>query len=125
MRFDFRDINNIDIDQICDYAQAFMNSGTDFMTPLSAALDILQEEYDKYGCVQGDIVFITDGQCGVDDEWFAAFKKKQTELGFRVFGVAIECARTSSPLYEICDGRVITVRDILTGRDVVEIFGSI
>lgn len=101
---------------------------TDFMTPLGRAMDIQQEQFDSHTPprVDGDIVFVTDGMCGVGDEWMAKFKERQEELGFRVWGILIGSNDTKSePLNTICDGRVFTIQDLTTGEEMRDIFRNV
>jgi len=119
---DFRDPRNVTFEDVLDWAEVFFNGGTDFMTPLSKALEILQEEFQEKGAVSGDILFITDGACGVPEEWLQLFKEEQKRIGFRVFGCVIGGSRMSEPLRTICDGRVLTVADLKSGNDMRDIF---
>lgn len=124
-QFDFRDTKKITLEGVIDYAEFFFGGGTDFMTPLSRALDILKEEHQAKGAVKGDIVFITDGMCGVHDGWLEEFKKEQERLGFKVYGVIIGGHVDSEPLKTICDGRVFTIQNLLRGDDIREIFRNV
>lgn len=125
IQFDFRDPKSITPENVISFAESFLNGGTDFMTPLSRSLDLMKEEHDKRGAVKADIVFITDGECGVQEEWLAAFKKEQDRLAFRVYGVAIGCPPTSEPLATICDNRVLTVKMMTSGDDLRGIFRDV
>ena len=98
---------------------------TDFVTPLSWALDKLVTQYKDAGQVKGDIVFCTDGMCGVPEQWLKEFKDKQAELGFRVWGIVIGGSPQSEPLVSICDGRVLTVSDLLSANEIRSIFNQI
>jgi len=113
------------IDGVIDYAETFFAGGTCFMTPLSQALEILKEQYAKGGNVNGDIVFCTDGMCGVPDSWLEMFKMEQSRLGFRVWGISIGADPKSEPLNTICDGRVFTISDLAGGEDLKEIFRNL
>lgn len=105
-----------------EYAETFFGGGTDFVTPLTVALEHLQKQYDENGAVKGDIVFCTDGMCGVPDEWLKNFKETQEELDFKVYGIVVGGSTQSEPLKTICDGRVCSIQDIASGEDVREIF---
>lgn len=120
--YDFRDPSDISLEKVLEWAEVFWAGGTDFMSPLSHSLDLLKEEHEQFGAVKGDIVFITDGMCGVTPQWLTEFKKEQERLNFRVFGVIIGGTKKDEPLNEICDGRVFTVKDLQSGEDVREIF---
>lgn len=113
------------VDGIIHFAEVFFNGGTDFMTPLSRALAIQQEQYEKKGRVDGDIVFVTDGMCGVDPTWLAEFKEEQERLNFRVWGIIIGGRQDSEPLRTIADGRVFTISDLTTGEDMRDLFRNV
>ena len=123
--FDFRDPRSVDLEEVISFAELFFNGGTDFMTPLSRSLDLLLEEYNAQGCVKGDIVFCTDGICGVDAKWLENFKNEQERLGFRVWGIVIGGSTESEPLHTICDGRVFTIKDLMSGGDVRDMFREV
>lgn len=110
------------VNSVIDFAELFFGGGTDFVTPLSKALDQLRDEHMRYGAVKGDIVFVTDGMCGVPDAWLAEFKEEQARLGFRVFGIVIGGHRESEPLWTIADGKVLEVKDLLSGNEISSIF---
>lgn len=108
-----------------EYAETFFGGGTDFVTPLTVALEKLQKQHDEDGAVKGDIVFCTDGMCGVPDEWLANFKETQEELDFKVYGIIVGGSTNSEPLKTICDNRVCSIQDIASGEDVREIFRGV
>lgn len=117
------------VDGVLFFAELFFGGGTDYHTPLSVALAKLQDQHARFGGVQGDIVFVTDDECGLDAKFLAMFKEEQARLGFRVFGIAIDCNPKSEPLYSMCDGRVVSVKSLVAGPqlgdDIRDIFGSI
>ena len=113
------------VESVMDFAEVFFAGGTDFVTPLSRALDQLREEYEKYGATKGDIVFVTDGACGVPEAWLKEFKEEQSRLGFRVFGIVIGGSAKSEPLATIASGKVVEIKDILSGGDINHLFEAI
>ena len=123
--FDFEDSKNVELEKVIEFAEIFFAGGTDFVTPLSRSLDLLTEQYAKEGAVKGDIVFVTDGQCGVPDAWLKEFKKEQDRLGFRVWGVVIDGSAQSEPLQTICDGNVFTIKNLLNGEGLREVFNKL
>jgi uncharacterized protein with von Willebrand factor type A (vWA) domain len=80
-----------DMHQVFKLAEYFPGGGTDFHTPLSAALDCLRRAEQR----RGDIVFITDGECRVDAEWLREFKREKERLGFALFSVLIDIGPSS------------------------------
>jgi len=113
------------IEAVMFFAELFFNSGTDFVTPLTVCLEKLQKQFAEFGAVKGDIVFVTDGMCGVDESWMKEFKAEQARLGFRVWGIIIDGMPESQPLNEICDGHVWSIGDLLNGGDISDLFREI
>ncbi len=113
------------INGVVHFAEIFFGGGTDFVTPLSRALDIQTEQFNRKGRVDGDIVFVTDGYCGVGDEWLAKFKEEQARLNFRVWGIVIGGRADSEPLNTICDGRVFQINDLASGEEFREVFRNL
>lgn len=114
-----------ELDGVLDYAETFMGGGTDFVTPLSQAIDKLDSEYRANGKIKGDIVFCTDGECGVPPVFLEKLAEEKERLGFRIFGIAIDCNPEAEPLKTICDGRVWTVKDLISGKDIGNIFRDV
>lgn len=123
--FDFRDIKKIETKNVIEFAECFFAGGTDFMTPLTRSLALLQEQFETEGAVDGDIVFVTDGECGVSEEWLKAFKEEQERIGFRVWGISILGNPKAEPLWSICDGRVFTIKDLTNATEMREVFREI
>lgn len=122
--FEF-DTSNLIPDQVLAFAEFFLGGGTDFMTPLTVALERLEADYAEREAVKADIVFATDGMCGVDEEWLAMFKERQEVLGFKVYGIIIGGHPGDEPLHTICDGRVAPVQRLASGEDVRNIFRGV
>ena len=59
-----------------------------------------------------DIVFITDGDCGVSDDFRRKFKQLKEDKEFRTMGVLVDYGHcTSKTLEDFCDS-ITTVSDI-------------
>ncbi len=94
------------IDRVLDFAETFLGGGTSYQTPLSAAGDLLAEEFDDTARGRGDIVMITDDDCGVTEAWMRRWRETKQRLGFRVFGVVVGAPRVGeagSALEALCD----------------------
>ncbi|MEV7197650.1 VWA domain-containing protein [Streptomyces sp. NPDC093510] len=95
-----------DIAQVIDFAETFLGGGTSYQAPLSVARDLLAEEFDDASRARGDIVMLTDDECGVTEEWMRDWNEAKRLLGFRVFGVAVgapPAAEEGSVLDALCD----------------------
>ena len=82
-----KDIKHGELDpqDILDIAEMDANGGTNFMKPLERALKVLEDSRYK----KADVIFITDGQSGVSDEFLSRFKKVKEEKNFFVNTVLI------------------------------------
>lgn len=126
--YDFGKETDFELERILAFMGDFFGGGTDFEAPLNVALKRIQEQHAKTGEVKADVVFITDGICSVGDEWLKNFKAEQERLDFRVWGVLIggyAGRNDSEPLNTICDGRVISINDILSGGDLYKMWQGI
>ncbi|MFH8974944.1 VWA domain-containing protein [Streptomyces sp. NPDC017890] len=89
-----------------DFAETFLGGGTSYQRPLTAASEVLEEEFNDAARSRGDIVMLTDDDCGVTEEWMLGWNEAKRRLGFRVFGVAIgtpRIAEEGSVLAALCD----------------------
>lgn len=94
------------IAEVLDFAETFLGGGTSYQVPLTAACELLKEEFNDAAGMRGDIVMITDDECGVTEEWMRGWNDTKHLLGFRVFGVAIgapRAAEAGSVLDALCD----------------------
>lgn len=94
------------IADVLDFAEHFFGGGTEFRTPLAAAVRLLDEELNTDGRRRGDIVMITDGECEVSEQWMRSWNEAKHTLGFRTFGVAVGAPRATGPgtvLDALCD----------------------
>lgn len=115
------------VEAVLDFAETMLNGGTDFMTPLGRALDIIRAQFDAKGSTDADIVFLTDGYCGVPPDFLSDFAAEQERIGFNVYGIAIETDPNSEPLKTICDGKVTDLSALNESdpRSLSELFGSL
>lgn len=105
-----------DMQQVFHLAEYFPGGGTDFRTPLTAALDCLRESTHK----RGDIVFITDGECRVDPGWLEEFKREKERLGFSLFSVLIDVGPSSLGALKEFSDKVTSVSQLTSeaSRDI-------
>lgn len=72
--------------ELVQMAQHFFNGGTDFESPLREAVRIM----DEAAFQKGDIVFITDGESRVSDEFLhGEYARVKSEKAFQVISVVI------------------------------------
>ncbi|HZP41514.1 MAG TPA: hypothetical protein VFD84_08365 [Candidatus Binatia bacterium] len=92
-------------DRALDVAEYFPGGGTDFETPLSAAVDCLGTA--RYR--RGDVVLVTDGECDVRPEWRADFLARKERLAFSLYAVLIDVGPSSSATLARLADRVTAV----------------
>ncbi|UNT01384.1 VWA domain-containing protein [Streptomyces tubbatahanensis] len=112
------------IAQVLDFAEAFLGGGTSYERPLSAASELLEEEYNDSARKRGDIVMLTDDECEVTEEWMRGWRDAMRLLGFRAFGVAIgapDAAGAGSVLDALCDN-LRSVEDLTDVHAAADLF---
>lgn len=67
-------------------AETFLDGNTDYQTPLREALRLMAEE----GFENADMVFITDGQCALPEDFLSRLKAQQDARAFRVTGILLD-----------------------------------
>jgi uncharacterized protein with von Willebrand factor type A (vWA) domain len=72
-------------DDVFDIAERFSGGGTDFERPLRKAMEIMNGNKFK----KGDVVFITDGDCMVSDEFLKEFAELKKQKEFKVQSVLV------------------------------------
>ncbi|WP_435857913.1 VWA domain-containing protein [Streptomyces tendae] len=95
-----------DLTRTLDFAETFLGGGTSYQRPLSAAGELLEAEFNDAARTRGDIVMLTDDDCGVTEAWMRGWNDAKRRLGFRVFGVGIGAPRVAaagSVLAALCD----------------------
>jgi uncharacterized protein with von Willebrand factor type A (vWA) domain len=112
-------------DAIIAFAEDGLGGGTCFMTPFGRALDLMDAEHSATGSVKADIVFLTDGQAGVSQDFLKRFKSEQERLGFQVFGIAIGGSTDSEPINTLCDGNVADFKRLVKEDDMRPIFAAV
>ncbi len=112
----------VDPQHILDIAELSSRGGTNFMAPLQEALNCLSADMYK----KGDIVFVTDGESGVDDQWLKDFLRAKEEKQFYVNSVLINAGggHVSTKTLDMFSDSVTTISDIadLENGNTKEIF---
>lgn len=103
-----------DPQDILDIAELGVQGGTNFMAPLSEALVCLKS--DRYK--KGDIVFVTDGECSITDNFLADFKKQKELLNFSVLTILINAGSSTSATIKSFSDNVVHVSDLKNPENV-------
>lgn len=111
------------IERVIEFGEHFFGGGTDFEAPLAAAAQILDNQYNADGTQRGDIVFITDGQARVSEDWLRAWHEARHRADFRTFGIVFDqpTGQLADLMYSLCDN-VRTVDDLTTPTASADLF---
>ena len=97
-----------ELTKVLEMAEYFPGGGTDFQTPIDAAIELLEDKKLK----RGDIVVITDGECQVAPEWLSVLRERKEELKFSIFAVLVDVGSSElSTLAQFSD-RVSSVKKL-------------
>lgn len=77
--------NRIDPAKIYELATCFFGSGTNFVEPLNESLKLIDTSKYKYS----DIIFITDGEAPIDEEFICKFNETKEKKQFRMITVNV------------------------------------
>lgn len=67
-------------------AETFLGGGTNFQTPMTKVLQLMKEG----GFENADIVFITDGECALPEDYLEELREEQAARRFTVSGVLLD-----------------------------------
>ena len=70
-------------------AECFLDGGTDFVTPMRESLRLIEQD----GFENADIVFITDGNCDMPEDFVDKLRTEREKRGFTVTGILLDAGR--------------------------------
>ena len=105
-----------DIQKLVEVCYRFMDGGTNFEAPLTEALQIIEKDRFK----QADILFVTDGDCHVSEDFLKQFKTTKDKKGFECTAVVIGKSHTTKTVKLFAD-KVIHAKDLFEATDVFKI----
>lgn len=115
-------------EKVITICEEFLDGGTNFEAPLRKALDLIKDSTFK----NADIIFVTDGDCGVSDNFKQKFKQVKEEKEFSCKGILVDMGgwrSSDSTLKEFCDDvvKISNIADLTNGDSEVnkQLFGSI
>ena len=77
--------NKVEPSKIYNLATSFYGSGTNFIEPLTESIKLINKAKYKYA----DIVFITDGEAPLDDDFIDYFNQQKEDKQFRMITVNV------------------------------------
>lgn len=85
------------LEDVTEFVEHFLNGGTNFMVPLMRAAEII-ESYERRDMARPDVVFITDGQAPVTEEFVKEWHAQLERLDARCYGIQVGGAEASDVL---------------------------
>lgn len=87
-RFDFPEGKG-PFEKVLAFLSCVANGGTEFDGVLTEALQRASKAHDESGQSKADIVFITDGEAHLSEEWIKKFNEERERVGVRVYSIYI------------------------------------
>jgi len=97
----------INIQDMIELANNFMKGGTNFIQPLSKSLEVINKSRFK----QADIIFITDGEARVSEEFLNRFNSVKDEKDFNVLSLVISERPGSIKNVNLFSDKVVEITD--------------
>lgn len=114
------------LERILDAAELFYGGGTDFETPMKQALELLGKEHAATGKVSADVVFVTDDECWVTEEFMTQYLDEMHRVQSTTWGVSVSGAdRREGALDTMTEGKVAVIKDFFSGDDIRGIFRGV
>jgi uncharacterized protein with von Willebrand factor type A (vWA) domain len=114
----------VDIDLLIEFAEEFLAGGTNFEVPIDKAIEILEEEFNDSGRSKGDLLMVTDDECGVTAKWLEKYHIEKKRLGFRTYGITVGKTMISSALASFCDD-VRAISDCIDTGQMSDVFRNL
>jgi len=118
-RVDDFQAGKVDQSVLLNTMEHFTGGGTSFEAPLTSALEAIKT--DK--CLKkADVVFITDGECDVSDEFLANWTKARKTHQFTMYGVDIQAGygyHSDSVLSQLST-KVVSLQDFVEDGNVAD-----
>lgn len=97
----------VNLQHVVDLAERFSGGGTNFQEPLEKALEIMEQAT----FTRGDIIFITDGEAHLDEDFVKRFKALKAKKDFALYTMLI-FSDSDEALRPISD-EVLKIEDLL------------
>ena len=95
-------------------AETFLGGGTDFETPLSEAMQLMDEQ----GFENADIVFVTDGNCALSASFCEQLREAQAAKRFTITGILLDSGAASDFSLQSFCGKIYHTSE-LCGDEIV------
>lgn len=95
----------------------FNGGGTNWKQPLDKAIEIITKQAVMK---KSDIIFITDGECNVDDTWVGKYNKTKSHYGFTTYGVMIGGYSTFE--FDKIADKIVQIRNLTDDGDIETVF---
>lgn len=110
------------MERVIEAAELFFGGGTDFYTPMKKARDLLMDEFRRTGNVRADVVFVTDDECWVTDDWMEEYLASMHKMDATTWAIACAGSRRDGPIMRMSEGKVALIKDFLSGDEIRSVF---
>lgn len=112
------------IDRIQQFVEHFYCGGTEYTGPLGRAMNIIQEAAEN-GRPKPDIVFVTDDDCRVSEEFIETFREGREKFGITVYGIQIGGSAVRNTMPMLCDKTIDLTQVNSNPEGMTELFRTI
>lgn len=112
------------IEKVIEFTEHFFSGGTYYERPLTMAMEIV-DEYAKAGKPKPDIVFITDDDCQVSDQFVEQWRVVKDKADVSVFGIQIGGSGYYNTMVHLADHVINIDRLNANPEGVKELFRTI
>lgn len=97
------------LEEVLDMAEYYSGGGTYFEPPLDLSRDKImeQEQFSK-----ADIIFVTDGESTVTDNWLVKFKAWKKEKNVKIYSILINTYRGTTVSLDLFSDKAFSLSDI-------------
>jgi len=113
------------LEKVIEFTEHFFGGGTHYERPLTLAMSIV-EEYAKRNKPKPDIVFVTDDECRVSDEFVEMWKEGRERADVRCFGIQVGGSGQYETMQSLTDRQMsITALNAKAGFDTADMYRSL
>jgi uncharacterized protein with von Willebrand factor type A (vWA) domain len=103
-----------DLSEVIDMCEYFEGGGTLFEPPLNLAREKINE---SENFSKADIIFITDGNSAVSDEWLKSFQEWKKQKNVKIYSILIDVTANTDVVLREFSERVDKLSSINTSQD--------
>lgn len=112
------------VEGVMEFTEHFFGGGTEYTKPLGRAMEIIAD-YEKRSKVKPDIVFVTDADCQVPQEFKDAWNELKKRADVKCFGIQIGGSGYYNDMKDLVDRCITIGRENANPAGIKELFRGI